>query len=89
MKAYNIYNPSPARRIIHSGGEVSRAIEIRPRSSVSNVMLADNVAERLIALGNTDKERELQLSLFTEEQKVPAMKMTIDESKIGVLKGKR
>jgi hypothetical protein len=90
MTRYTIYNPSTARRIIHSGGEVSRTIEIRPRSSVENVELADHVAIRLLDLAK-DTDNELQLTEFkpAPEQKIPAMKMTVKEEGVTVVKGRR
>jgi hypothetical protein len=89
-KRYDIYNPSPARRIIHNGLAEPRAIEVLPRKSVDGVELADSVAERLIALSKTDPNTELHLKevVPSDEEKIPAMKMTVDDSKIDVIKAR-
>lgn len=86
---YDIYNPTTARRIIHNGMEESRQIEILPRSSVTGVELADIVASKLIARSKADLDGELRLTehAASEEESSP-FKMTIDESKVEIVKAK-
>lgn len=86
---YDIYNPTTARRIIHNGMEESRQIEILPRSSVTGVELADIVASKLIARSKADLDGELRLTEHSAPEKESSpFKMTIDESKVEIVKAK-
>ena len=91
MTAFDIYNPATARRIIHSGVAGAKPIEILPRQIVQNVELQDHIAEDLMLRHSRDPDNELRLEIVSDEpqQKAPAMKITIDESKVTVVKGKR
>ena len=89
---YDIYNPTTARRIIHTGTAESRPVEILPRSSVTGVELADHIAERLLARSKADLDNELRLTEHVEvesEEKAPALKLTVDDSKVSIVKAKR
>lgn len=89
---YDLYNPSTARRIIHDGTEGSRPVEILPRSSVTGIELADNIASTLIARSKADLDNELRITEHVaepEEGKAPALKMTVDDSKVSIVKAKR
>lgn len=87
---YDIYNPTTARRVIHTGTAESRPVEILPRSSVTGVELADHIADRLLSRSKADLDGELRLTEHVSEVAVEAspIKMAIDESKVGVLKAK-
>jgi hypothetical protein len=89
---YDIYNPTTARRIIHNGLEESRQIEILPRSSVTGVELADIVASKLIARSKADLDGELRLTEHVTEvveEDGPKMKLSVDDSKVSIVKAKR
>lgn len=90
MTKYNIYNPSTARRIIHSGVAGAKHIEILPRQSIENVELSDNVAENLMERHEADPDNELKLDIADEAagSKFVAGKIKIDESKVEVVKSK-
>ena len=86
-----LYNPSTARRIIHTGGAESRAIEILPHKSVENIELADSVVERLRSMQARDPENELHVKevVETTATTVPAMKMGVKDAGVTVVKAKR
>lgn len=85
---YSIYNPSSARRVIHSGVAGSKPIEILPRRTVDGVELAEHIAKDLHERFELDPENELRLTEIPEGEKPPAMKMKVDDSKIEVVKAK-
>ena len=85
-----LYNPSTARRIIHTGGAESRTIEILPHKSVENIELADPVVERLRSMQARDPENELRVTELAETTATtPAMKMGVKDAGVSVVKAKR
>lgn len=59
---YDIYNPTPSRRVIYDGIENKKAIEIMPGQIVKNIELADHVVEKLRGKVNGNAFNELQLT---------------------------
>lgn len=88
MTKYDLYNPTSARRIIHTGTEESRAVEILPRVSVDAVELADHVAKSLINRATKNPEGELRIRMSEDAPDGAGIKMTIDESKVSIVKAK-